>query len=377
MLHAKYQIKCMLREKSNLFWSLLFPIFLGTLFYFMFGELDKMDMFQEIPVGIVDYEEDTEFVDIMESAKMDDGVHMFQVMKYASKEDAEKALEEENIVGYIQVKDDLKLVVKKSETDTSIVKMFLDQYHQNYSLIENVMKEYPERLPQLIESMTKDTADITVKEISLKGEDKDPYSQYFFALLAMTCLIACTIGTTIGTNIQADGSLIGARRNVAPVSKLRQVLTDFCAAFFVYGIQTMIVLAFCIFVLKRDFGSNTLFVLLGVWCGSFLGMAAGLAIGVIPSGSRKKKDGLCVAFFMFSSFLGGLQWQNITYLIEQKCPVINRINPATLIVNSFQSLAVFGDVEAYYRNMMTMFVMGCVLLVLSVIKIRRSKYASL
>ena len=102
-----------------------------------------------------------------------------------------------------------------------------------------------------------------------------------------------------------------------------------------------------------------------------------MLIGVFVKGSEKKKDGICVAYFMISSFLAGLQWADITFILEKKCPVINRINPATLIVNSFKSLAVFGDVNKYLYNIATLFAIGLLFLVLSVMRLRRTKYASI
>ena len=193
----------------------------------------------------------------------------------------------------------------------------------------------------------------------------------------MTCLIGCTVGLGITKNIQADVSAIGARRNVAPTSKARQIVTDFIATFFVYDVLTVIVVLFMVFVLKRDFGTNLPLVFLSTFVGNFNGISAGLLIGVLVKGSNSKKEGLCVTYFMASSFLAGLQWNNITFVLEKNCPIINRINPATLIVNSFKSLAVFGDIEKYLYNILTLFAIGVLFLVLSIMKLRRMKYASI
>ena len=65
------------------------------------------------------------------------------------------------------------------------------------------------------------------------------------------------------------------------------------------------------------------------------------------------------------------------YLLEEKCPVINRINPATLLVNAYKSLAVFGDYEQYAVNVISLFAIGILFMVLSVAKMRRTRYASL
>ena len=193
----------------------------------------------------------------------------------------------------------------------------------------------------------------------------------------MTCLIGSNLGLENGIKIQADLSPEGARRNIAPTQKMRQVLLDFAASYVLYCLMTTVVLGICVFCYHQDFGNNIGLILLGVWVGSFVGIAAGTMIAVTGKGNQHVKEGLCVAFFMVSSFLGGLQWADITYYLEKGCPVINRINPATLIVNAFKSLAVYGDFNRYAVNLVSLLVIGCFFLGISVFNLRRTKYASL
>ena len=53
MLHLlKYSFLSKIRNFNIVFWPLIFPLVLGTFFYFAFGNLDEAD-FQTISVGIV------------------------------------------------------------------------------------------------------------------------------------------------------------------------------------------------------------------------------------------------------------------------------------------------------------------------------------
>lgn len=379
MQHFIYRIKMTLRTKASIFWSVLFPVFLGMLFYFMFGNISNVEQFSEIPVGVIteDLEQSKEmFVTLLKEVEVSDGVHMFKVTEYEDKEEADKALKEETIEGYVTVGTDYMLTTKESDIHSSMIKIFIDQYMQNETLIENVAKAHPEQVQNMVSHIFSEEA-AKVKEIPLAGQDKNPYTQYFYALLAMTCLIASSMGLENGLQIQADLSDVGARRNVAPMKKMKQVMIDFGASYFIYCIMAAFVLGVCIFIYKQDFGSNVGLILLGTWVGSFVGLAAGTMIAVVFKGSRQAKEGISVAFFLTSSFLGGLQWGDITYYLEKYCPVINRINPATLIVNAFKSLAVFGDYGQYAVNLVTLFAIGAVFLIISIWKLRRTKYASL
>lgn len=385
MQHFWYRIKITLREKTGIFWAIIFPIFLGMLFYFMFANIGKAEQFSHVKVGVIQKEKDASlesFLTLLKEMEAEDGTKMFEVTEYQDETAAEKALEEEEVEGYVwmgeqlQKNGQLHMTVAESNTRTTLLMTFLDQYEQNKALIEKMTEKDPNKVPALAESLFA-AKDVSIREIPLKGEDKSPYTQYFYALIAMTCLIASMMGLKNGIGIQADLSALAARRNVAPSKKMSQVLIDFLASWFLYCILVFIVLAVVIFGYKQDFGNNAGLILLGGCVGSFNGLAAGMMIAVVAKGGRRAKEGLCVAFFMVSSFLSGLQWVDITYYIEKYCPIINRINPATLVVNAFKSIAVFGDMKQYTVNLLTLFGIGILFLGISIMKLRRTKYASI
>lgn len=377
MLHVRYRMKTMLRQKTLLFWSLAFPIILGMLFYFMFGGINDLEQFEEVPVGVLTNSDLPEmFVSMMEEVQTENKIPLFRVKKYTDRKQAEKALQDEKIYGIVQGGEELSLIAKTSDNYSSLIKTFLDQYCENTALIEDTAGKDPDKVANLVQALAAGTQ-AQIKEIPLKGTDKNPYAQYFYALIAMTCLIGTMVGMHNGNDIQADLTAVGARRNVAPTPKLRQVLNDFIATYILYCIIVAIVTGVCVFVYDQDFGQNAGLVLLGGWIGSFTALAIGEVIAVFIKGSVQKKEGVCVAVFMISSFLAGLQWGDITFLIEEHCPVINRINPGTLIVNGFKSLSVYGDRRRYVINMVTLALIGIVSVIISVWKLRRVRYESI
>lgn len=377
MIHIKYRMKTMLRQKSLIFWSLAFPLILGMMFYFMFGGINDLEQFQEVPVGILRGDSlPEEFVTMLKEVKTESDIPLFQVKIYDDLSKAEKALQSEKIYGIIQSKENLSLTVKTSDSYSSLIKTFLDQYRENTALITEMAEKHPDQVAAFVTDMAAGTQ-AKITEIPLKGTDKDPYAQYFYALIALNCLIGTMVGMYNGNDIQADLTAVGARRNVAPTPKLRQVLYDFTATYVIYCVIVAIVIGVCVFVYGQDFGQNAGLVLLGGWIGSFTALAIGEVIAVFVKGPVQKKEGICVAVFMISSFLAGLQWGDITFIIEEKCPVINRINPGTLIVNGFKSLSVYGDSYRYMINMVTLALIGILCVIISVWKLRRMRYESI
>ena len=47
------RIKCAFRDKEMIFWTLLFPVMLATLFYFCFSNLDSADAFSPVKTAVV------------------------------------------------------------------------------------------------------------------------------------------------------------------------------------------------------------------------------------------------------------------------------------------------------------------------------------
>ncbi len=379
-MSGKYKILVELRNWATLFWALAFPIVLSTLFKFMFGGIADASAFSETNIGVVVSENagesEKEFLKISREVTLGDH-NMFVVNEYTDADKASDDLKEGKILGIIDLNNNYEITFKGNGVAESLIKVFVEQYMQNIQLIEDAIKQHPENIQKIVNAVTGGISKtITVKAIELKGADKDPFAQYMYSVIGMTCLIACNMGCYIAIMIQADASPLGARRSVSPTKKSKIIFSDFLASYVLYGAMSMVVLMFMRFILKVNFGDFMLPVIVATLIGDFCGLAAGLMIGVCVRGSVKKKEGLCVLFFMGSSFLAGLQWGDIVRILEKNVPIVNRINPATLIVNSFKSWAVFGDMTHYLINIATLFVIGILFLFISVLKLRRTKYAS-
>ena len=127
MLHVRYRMKTMLRQKTLLFWSLAFPIILGMLFYFMFGGINDLEQFEEVPVGVLTNSDLPEmFVSMMEEVQTENKIPLFRVKKYTDRKQAEKALQDEKIYGIVQGGEELSLIAKTSDNYSSLIKTFLD-----------------------------------------------------------------------------------------------------------------------------------------------------------------------------------------------------------------------------------------------------------
>lgn len=381
MQHFILNLKTIIRNKAFMFWIIAFPIFLGTLFHVMFGNIDELESYSSLNVGVYlkdgvsgDDEHVKTFITVLENAETDKGKAMF-LPEIMSEDEALKALKNDKITCAISIGETISLTADSTSTETSFTKVFLDMYIQNEALIMEVAKTSPEKLPELIDNLQTSNEMITAKPLS--GSDQSPYAQYFFALLSMTCLMASMSGMSNGEMLQANNSAVGARRCVSPKKKFSQITADFLSNFICMNIVLTAMFFFFDIVFKQDFDGYRLPLLLILYCGNFTGLAVGYFISIMFRFSAGAKEGLCTTFFLVSSFLSGLMWGDITYYLEKYVPIVNRVNPATLIVNAFKSLIVFENPKDYVVNLVTLFLVGVIFMTISMIKARRTKYASI
>lgn len=370
----KYEFLNTIKQKQLVFWMMCFPIILGTFFNLAFGSLyEKNEIFTEIPVAVAEIKEDSVFREVMDSLSEGDSP-LFKV-QYTDMEEAEELLKNEDIKGIICVDDELSLSVSGNGLEQSIIKSFLEQYEAQKTIITDTAANKPEKLQDVIAALSADIDCIETKELS--GGNMDEYVQYFQNLIAMVALFGTMVGLFAATSNEANLSAIGARKCVAPTHKLKSIIANLLAAFCAQVICVFISITYIVFILKIDMGDKIPMMYLSGAAGSFLGVSMGFLIGSIGRMSEGVKVGISTSFSMFCCFLSGLMVGNMKALLESRCPVINKINPAAVISDLFYCLAVYDDYSRYMEKMVTLLIMSAIFITGGFLLTRRKKYASI
>ena len=79
---------------------------------------------------------------------------------------------------------------------------------------------------------------------------------------------------------------------------------------------------------------------------------------------------------MVMSILSDLCINGIKYEIQQHVPIINKLNPAALISDSFYALNVYSDHQVFTENIVIMAIEAVVLITVGILMVRRNRYAS-
>ena len=80
---------------------------------------------------------------------------------------------------------------------------------------------------------------------------------------------------------------------------------------------------------------------------------------------------------MLGSFLSGMMGVTLKYVIDKNIPIINKLNPASMITDGFYSLYNYNTLNRYYSNILSLLIVSFILVAISVIKLRRNKYDSI
>lgn len=347
MIHYFYRLKRLLRMKQLFFWSIIFPLLLGTVFKVAFSDATNKDWgFATIPVAVTTEEngaQDEAFISFLKEMKNGDAA--FFAVEECDRETAEAMLSGGDVSAVIVTGEKTKVILKENGLNSTVVKTVVDGYLQSKDMF--VEADMTGKLAEVIGAFSEEIETLGVKEF--EGTSKDPFVQYFQALIAMASLYGAMYGLMNTNELNIKFANVSARRLAAPMRAIPTVLCDVAAAFTIQYIQFLINIAYFILILKVDFGSVNGWLFLGGVFYSLLGVLNGYFIGTVVQKSDGLQNAVMMGCTMFSCFLAGLMVGNIRISIELTAPIVNRVNQATLIADSMQALCIMGDMEKYAR----------------------------
>ncbi len=353
MIHYVYRLKRLLRMKQLFFWSMVFPLLLGTIFKVAFSDATSKDWgFVTIPVAVVTEQstEDEAFVTFL--TEMKNGDTPFFTVTEGDRETAEALLADGEVSAVIVTGEETKVLLRENGLNSTIVKTVVDGYLQSKDMfVEAALKG---KLTEVMAAFSEEVTTLSVKEF--EGATKDPFVQYFQALIAMASLYGAMYGIMNTNELNQKFSPVSARRLAAPMRIVPTVFSDVAAAFTIQYLQFLINIAYFTLILKVDFGNVSGWLFLGGVFYSLLGVLVGYFIGTVVQKSDSLQNSIMMGSVMFSCFLAGLMVGNIRMVIELTVPVVNRINPATLIADSVQALCIMGDMEKFASCLFGIFV---------------------
>ena len=374
----RYRILSLLREKTTIFWSIAFALILATFFHFAFSGLGE-DL-KSISVAVVFDEavNQSESESVVKSLKqIESNNKKLLHVKTESEEDAKRDLKNKKVKGiyyYTPIatgENPIRLCVLGSGLEESILQSVMESYNNQMRVYTTVMLEKPQKMSEL---MKFDYGKSMVVESTITGKEVQSYTQYFLALIGMACMFGCFIGMDSASKLQANVGALGARRCITSTSKAKLIFVDVFVAFFVQFISVLVLMAYIKGVLKIDLGNHIGYLVLIAALGSMIGVSLGMLVGSIGKVKEGAKIGILLTISLTSSFLSGLMVSSIKGTIEQNCPIINRINPSSLISDALYCVGVYEDMGRLQVDLLLMLLLVVLLYLGSFVMMRRVRY---
>lgn len=390
MHNFKYALKMLFRDKMLIFWTFAFPIILGTFFSMAFSNIENSEKLDIIDIAIVNdnnfksNETFRESFKVLGDKKNDD--QLFNI-KYVDSNEAEELLKNGEISGYLIFdKDKPKVVVGTSGANETILNYVTEEIIQTEDIINNVaaseiQKEIAEGKQVNYEMIYQKVSELSKNsEAKIKDVSSSNLSYMmieFYTLIALTCLYGGILGTTSINRNLANMSSNGKRTSVAPTSKGKMILGSVLASYIVQLVGVALLFIYTIFVLHVDYGNNLPLIVLLSMAGCLAGLSIGIAIGTLIKSGENTKIGVIIAVTMICCFLSGMMGVTMKYIIDKNIPILNQINPASMITDGFYSLYYYDTFNRYFIDVAGLLIFAAIMIGLSFISLRRQKYDSI
>ena len=388
----KYAFKTLFRDKMLIFWTFAFPIILGTFFNMAFSNIENSEKLDIISIAIVEKEENKIMKQAFETLSDEENEDRLFQTQYVTEEKAKELLDSDEITGYlVLLKEEPKVVIKSNGINETILKYVTEEIMQNTEMMSDIMEKrvrdvmqgYPEgiynmpNMENIYEDVMKMLEDNQVEFKNISNSNLSYTMIEFYTLIAMTCLYCGTLGMTAVNHNLANMGNVGKRTSITPTSKGKIIFSSLLASYLTQLIGLAILFAYTIFVLKVDYGTNLPMIILLSLTGSLAGLSLGVAVATLIKANENTKIGILIAVTMLGCFLSGMMGITMKYMIDKNVPIVNLVNPVSMITDGFYALYYYDTLDRYFLNIVSLLIFSGIMILLSINGLRKQKYEAL
>ena len=380
----KYSLKALFKNKVLVFWTLAFPLIMATFFNLAFKDVISNNKLNVFDIAIVKdgFSNNYVYKEVFNTLSDKDNKDRLFNIKYTTKEEAKKLLDKDKIVGYLEIKDKPILTFTKNGINQTILKYAVDEISDVNSMITNmtnpvVAESYQIDYQTIYKEISNMVNNNNIKINNTASSNLDFMVIEFYTLIAMTCLYSGILAMVSINKCLPNISDKGKRMAVSPTKKSTLILSSLLAAFIVQLIGLLLLFLYTIFVINVDFGDKPLLVVLISIIGTLTGLSLGLIVGVKLKSNENTKTGIIIAISMTCCFLAGMMGVTMKYIVDKNIPLLNKLNPGSLITDGLYSIYYFDSINRYIMDVLILLGITIVLIVLSFNSLRRQKYDSI
>ncbi len=383
-----YSLKVLFKSKSLIFWTFAFPILLGVFFNMAFSDIENSEKLDVIDIAVVkseEFDKNIVFKEAFESLSTGDD-KLFDIT-YTNLDKAKNLLNDDKITGYLVFDNNINIVVASSGINETILKYVVNEISSNEEMINtlsaneinnelqkgNYNINYEKIYTNVYELVSKDTAKIH----NISNKNLSYTMIEYYTLIAMACLYGGLLSMYIVNYKLANMNSVGKRTAISPIHRGKMLLGSLFASYVVQLIGLAILFLFTIFVLKVDYGNNLPLMILLALVGSLAGLSLGVLVATLIKTNENAKTGILIAITMLGCFLSGMMGITMKYIIDTNAPLVNMINPASMITDGLYALYYYSTLDRFIFDIVSLLGFSFVMIFISYFGLRRQKYDSI
>lgn len=402
----RYNSLIYFRNKSNYIWNIFFPFFFVLIYVmamYMVGQdeltlptvtlavLEEEKGQHEEPYGFTDFLGEMDGKAVKTAMGEDgpvtkDNAPLILYTKTQDKAEAELWLKSGKAYAIVETKAEGKISATvlntTAQTKSIILKEVLRTYEQVRGNIENYsdavregrvsLEALNKRLEAMDQGLVRTKSMDPAKRTSGVSLVHIPH----YAMLAYVAFFPVTVGADMVFFTEADRTPQAMRQTVSSYSKRRRFITNLLPVLLFHLILTCL-----IFILSKnlsiDMGPKPQLFLLMMLVMTLASIFTGSMIAACFSFSQTLVMGLSIGIPLLLGFLSGLMSTSVRDLLVQKAPWLLAVNPISRASTGFFILAGGGPVSLFYKELAGVLIYLVIMLVLTLIGLRRSSYESL
>ena len=386
-------VKTSIRNTSSLFWVLAFPVILAALMLGIMGNLQDGYTAEAQHFAIVsdaNWKASLGADELVSSLSKkpkagSDETQLLIPTTVASRDEANARLDSQKDIGYLYAGSDGRVNMVLSDREAaniqsdstasegitvSILSASLVSFNQANSASSTLA------LPNT-QILLQSGQQTYTKQIRLTYINPSMTAPYFFAVLAMACLIGASTAAEMIARTQPNLSALGARRASSPSPKWRQAAGAFLASWLFSAVSLLVAYIFVRTVCGVQTGGRDPIALIAIAVGTFMATAFGSMMGAIPKLSTETKVGLVIGIdCTLSAFIGlyGSLAMDLNNAIQEHAPILHLINPVKQVSNLFYDIVYYDSLAPFARTCGILAIMAAVFLAICGLFLRKQRY---
>ena len=386
-------VKTSIRNTSSLFWVLAFPVILAALMLGIMGNLQDGYTAEAQHFAIVsdaNWKASLGADELVSSLSKkpkagSDETQLLIPTTVASRDEANARLDSQKDIGYLYAGSDGRVNMVLSDREAaniqsdstasegitvSILSASLVSFNQANAARSTLASPN-------IRILVQSGGQTYTKQIRLTHIHPSMTAPYFFAVLAMACLIGASTAAEMIARTQPNLSALGARRASSPSPKWRQAAGAFLASWLFSAVSLLVAYIFVRTVCGVQTGGRDPIALIAIAVGTFMATAFGSMMGAIPKLSTETKVGLVIGIdCTLSAFIGlyGSLAMDLNNAIQEHAPILHLINPVKQVSNLFYDIVYYDSLAPFARTCGILAIMAAVFLAICGLLLRKQRY---